>query len=483
MGPKDVALALNSSTRCMYSSARSKFAAALAAQIPRVAAAMRPQQLALAAHALAAAAARHTQALAAIEAAALQQTDHWTPQDAALLVSSFAKLQVYRHALFAAAAKHGEQQTASYGPQDLALLCSGLGAFGGPLLQQQQLLLLQQRAQQLLRRFKGPELALTSSALAKLGCTDTSWLHALADEALYRLAVYRHPSSPLSFSLFDLQQLTTAFIKMHFKDPRLFAVIAQAAKHRLRALAAGDPQGGPPGGPQGGPDGGPPGGPPGSPQGRGPHRGVPNAQTIACLLHAFGRAGVRDKELLSLLERQVLLLQQQFSSAGLGMVAAAAAALGIRNQRVWGALQQQGALRGPQMPLDLVVLLLTAVSRGPPKAVSNSFLRAAAARLRLHILSLPAAALAAAVVAFERVGWRDTAFLARAARLLQQHLQQQQQRPQQQQKQQQQLSTRALCGAFSAFAKLAYRDPRVYVHLGKEIYQRLHQLTQEDAAT
>ncbi|XP_026193020.1 uncharacterized protein LOC34619068 [Cyclospora cayetanensis] len=106
LGPKEVSLALNSSVKCRSTAATVRFVASMAPQIPRVAAAMRPMQLALTANALAVASARHLGALHAIEEAALTQKDKWLPQDVALFINAFTRLEMYSDPLFGAAAEH-----------------------------------------------------------------------------------------------------------------------------------------------------------------------------------------------------------------------------------------------------------------------------------------------------------------------------------------------------------------------------------------
>lgn len=106
LGPKEVSMALNCTVRCTDTATMTRFVSSLASQIPRVAAAMRPMQLSLTANALAAAAARNTPALRAIEKAALQKRDTWGPQDVALLVNAFARLELYSQSLLDAAAQH-----------------------------------------------------------------------------------------------------------------------------------------------------------------------------------------------------------------------------------------------------------------------------------------------------------------------------------------------------------------------------------------
>lgn len=106
LGPKDIAMALNSSVRCTDTGSMSRFVSALAPHIPRVAPAMRPMQLSLAANALAAATTRHIAALKAIEDAALAKKGSWGPQDAALLVNAFARLEMFSQPIFDAAAEH-----------------------------------------------------------------------------------------------------------------------------------------------------------------------------------------------------------------------------------------------------------------------------------------------------------------------------------------------------------------------------------------
>ncbi|KAL8443775.1 hypothetical protein Emag_005815 [Eimeria magna] len=475
LGPKDLSLCLNSSVRCTDTSTMAKFVAALTKQVTRLAPCMTPMQLALTANALAAAAAAtaaaaaaggtHTAAaLRALEEAAVAKRDSWGPQDAALLVNAFAKLQVYSQLVFDAAAEHAEKNIYAYSPQHLSLVSHAYAHFGQP--RPALVAAISARAPQCMQQFKGQELGTLTLALAKLGCTDSSLAFSVMDEVLYRLTAGRHYTR-FHLSLLDLQQLATGLQKMQRPDPRLFALLTQATKEGLRRAAlggggalsvggdscpnaSGDTSRGEEGG---GPRGGPP----------------LRAHTIASLMHALAKAGVKDEALCGLLGDKVLYYERQFSSLGLALVAAAAVSLQLRHYKVWEALQRQGALRAPQMPLDTLVALLAAVSKGPPSAVSEAFLRAAATRLKLHVLSIDPAALAAAVVALQRVGWRDSLFLARASRVLS--------------KRHRELSTRALCGVLAALAKLSVQDAAVYVHLNREAYARLHQLSQEDAAT
>ncbi|OEH77452.1 hypothetical protein cyc_02178 [Cyclospora cayetanensis] len=451
LGPKEVSLALNSSVKCRSTAATVRFVASMAPQIPRVAAAMRPMQLALTANALAVASARHLGALHAIEEAALTQKDKWLPQDVALFINAFTRLEMYSDPLFGAAAEHAVREIALYSPQHLSLLSHGFARFGccHPAL----LSALSDRVPRCLQKFRASELAVLCISLAKLGCSDTALLHAIKDEVFFRATVGRKYHKNFSLSLLDLQQVAFSLNRMGQKDPRIFAVLSDCCKEELRRLSSKCISS---------TDASPPAVMP-------TEKGVPGAQTIACLAHALARAGVRDKELCGLLERQLLSYERQFSSLGLSLVASAAVSLGINNRLVWEAFQRQGNLRASQMPLDSLVSLLGSVARGPPSAVSQAFVRAAIARLRLHILSLDCCSIAAAVVSLERLRWRDSAFLSRASRLVR--------------KRQKELSNRALCGVFAACAKLAVRDPQLYKHLGKEIYARLHQLGQEDAAT
>ncbi|KAL8270696.1 hypothetical protein Esti_005352 [Eimeria stiedai] len=466
LGPKDLSLCLNSSVRCLDTPTMARFVAALAKQVPRLAPSMTPMQLALTANALAAAAAGGTHtaaALRALEGAAVSRRDCWGPQDVALLVNAFTKLEVYSQLVFDAAAEHAEKNINAYSPQHLSLVAHAFAHFGQP--RPALVAALCARAPRCMQQFKGQELATLTLALAKLGCTDSSLSFSVTDEVLYRLTAGRHYLR-FSLSLLDLQQVALGLQKMRQADPRLFAVLTQAAKEGLRrAAVGGSPL------PLGGDSCSSASGDTGRAEERGGPRGGPplRAHTIACLMHALAKAGVRDEALCGLLSEKVLLFEKQFSSLGLALVAAAAVSLQLKHSNVWEALQRQGALRAPQMPLDTLVALLAAVSKGPPSAVSEPFLRAAATRIKLHVLSLDPAALAAAVVALQRVGWRDSLLLARASRVFS--------------KRHRELSTRALCGVLAALAKLAVYDAAVYAHLNREAYARLHQLSQEDAAT
>lgn len=352
----------------------------------------------------------------------------------------------------------------TYTPQHMALLAHAFAHFGVSPVSLR--VSLEQRIPRCIQQFRGGELAILSMALSKLGCTDISVMHALRDEVFFRATVGRAFGRRFSLSLLDLQQIALSLVKMGHSDPRLFAVLADCCKDQLRRVTSGAPR-----------DGGPPpslmlmagNAGPGGPLRGGPTEGATGAQTIACLAHALAKAGVRDSALCGMLERQMLMSERHFSSLGLSLFAAAAVSLEINNAHVWQALQRQGALRASHMPLDNLVSLLGSVSKGPPSAVSEGFIRAATMRLRLHILSLPPCSLAAAMVSLQRMRWRDSLFLSRASRILQ--------------KRQKELPTRALCGSFGALAKLSVRDTGVYVHLGKEIYARIHRLGQEDAAT
>ncbi|KAL8430668.1 hypothetical protein ACSSS7_005789 [Eimeria intestinalis] len=470
LGPKDLTLCLNSIVRCADTPTMARYVAALSKQVPRLAPSMSPMQLALTANALAAAAAAtaaaaaaaaaggtHTAAaLRALEKAAVSKRDIWGPQDAALLVNAFTKLEVYSQLVFDAAAEHAEKNIRSYSPQHMSLVAHAFAHFGQP--RPSLVAAISAQAPRCMQQFKGKELATLILALAKLGCTDSSVAFAVSDEVLYRLTAGRHYPR-FSLSLLDLQQIALGLQNMNQTDPRLFAVLTQAAKEALRRTAGigGAPFGVGDGSFSGEEGGAPGGGPP------------LRAHTIACLMHALAKAGVKDEALCNMLGDKVLLFEKQFSSLGLALVAAAAVSLHLKHAKVWEALQRQGALRAPQMPLDTLIALLAAVSKGPPSGVSEAFLRAATTRLKLHVLSIDPAALAAAVVALQRVGWRDSLLLARACKVFS--------------RRQRELSTRALCGVSAALAKLSVYDAEVYVHLNREAYARLHQLSQEDAAT
>lgn len=102
--PKDLALSLNALTKLRLGLA--KAVTALAPQIPRLSQGMSAMHLSLTANALAVAGSPNVKALRAIEAAALECTDTWVPQDVANLVNAFCRLDVASEALFSAAATH-----------------------------------------------------------------------------------------------------------------------------------------------------------------------------------------------------------------------------------------------------------------------------------------------------------------------------------------------------------------------------------------
>lgn len=348
-------------------------------------------------------------------------------------------------------------QLANYNPQHMALIAHAFAAFGLPA--PSLVSALAARVPACVQQFRGREIAILAMALSKLNCTDSGLLHAITDEVFFRATVGRNYKRRFSFSLLDLQHIAFALVKMGQTDPRIYAVLADCCKEQLRRVCSKASIKGPSTSlmvfaGEGGQDG---------------IRGMPGAQTIACLAHALAKAGVRDRALLGMLERQILLYERQFSSVGLSLVGRAAVSLEMNNRLIWEALQRQGALRAPHMPVDALVSLLSSVSRGPTSPISEAFIRAAIRRMALHITSLPPCLLVAAVVSIQRAGWRDRVFLSRACRLLRGR--------------ERELSSRALCGAFAALAKLSVRDAGVYRHLGKEVYARLQELSQEDAAS
>ncbi|PFH37170.1 RAP domain-containing protein [Besnoitia besnoiti] len=458
----------------------------IAQRLPRLAPDMQPKDLALTANALARADVRFLPGFTALASRAKATLDAFGPQDFSNFLNAFGKLEILDVELFNQAAPKISASIRFYNPQHLSNVAH---AYSKVSVQNPELF---DRVAEMTRRsiqnFSNKELANLALAFAKQDVRHKGLLVSLADEVLFRGTAGLAFGSKFHFDLISLQQLSAAFARLGLHDPRLFFVLTRLAKDGVRkallyrqfpgdasenadATASASASA--------------------SASGsavvvkKAPHMSAKwrreyealrasfalNGQVFASLLLALGKAASSqnavtcDQSLNAVFASAILRLERNFSAFALSQIARGCYLVGIRDGRVRQLLVREALPRLAQFPPSALVYLLSSFAN--LQLYCAGLFRQALQVCRLHLASYNAREVASLVIALEKLGYRQKAFLLKAAKVLH--------------KKRYDLSPSFLCGAVNAFAKLALDDALLYADLFKDIFEKQHLLSPSEA--
>ncbi|CAJ1327574.1 unnamed protein product [Effrenium voratum] len=470
---REAAVGLNAFARLRFDSSSIHlqvsrlFVAAAAELVPRVAGGDgAPRELALIANAFAKARAMaHVQPLMkAVSARAVEQIESCNAQDFSCLLNAFTQLTVRDPPFFDTAPTVMLGILGTFSPQHLSLTAH---AYAKQQVRHEALFdKVADLSLRLLDRFTPLNLANLAYGYGRLQVQHQELVKALADEVIYRGTIgkslqdtagsgglYRFPLSPL-------ERLTQAFARLSVKDQRLYFVLfdmtrqrvreavrkvkdttvdgveAKVDKSRVASLIS-----------------------------RGEDLDMPTGHGLSILLSAFAKSQANFHTLVRWVPRQVTSLDGQYSTIQLARMFNACTRLGISHSPMYSDLLQFAKPRVPQMSPRALTMLLRSMARA--KVSSRVVIRNALKVISAKASDLDVVDVCASLVACSEMNYRDERFLRLLASVARTRMNE--------------MSGSQLATAFACYAQMRIQHAAWFDAVLFEIFQRQHELGEKDA--
>ncbi|CAE7241350.1 AL1 [Symbiodinium pilosum] len=402
--------------------------------------------------------------LKAISARTMPQIDSYNEQDISNTLNAFAQLRARDPVLFDGAAIALLNNISSFAPQGLSLVAHAYAK-----LQFKHDALLDKIAAtsiRLMDRFKPVHLGNLGYAFGRLQIQNKQLTLCLADEVIYRGTIgksLQHTSDLYRFPLSPLERLAQAFARLSVQDQRLYFVLFDMTRQRVREFVGReemkDKTGELPGAPTTADE-------PGfvvAPDGHVPSL---SGHGLCILLSAFARSQSNFHSLVRWVPRQVTALQGQCSTFQLCNIFNSCSRLGIVNSPMYTELLSFAKSRVPQMSPRALAMLLRGMARA--KVSDRNVIRSAVKVISAKLVELDVVDACALFVGCAEMNYRDARFIRLLASVVRARLSE--------------ISGSQLTTAFACYAHLRIQHYSWFDAILFELFQRQHELSEKDAS-
>ncbi|CAK9061505.1 unnamed protein product [Durusdinium trenchii] len=480
MSARHLAVLLNAFARMDFSSSgihsnvSQMFSATANHLVPRIAlnanAEFVPRELALISNAFA-----KTRAVActgvgplfkAVASTAMSQIQHCNQQDLSNLFNAFAQLSIRDPPLFDAGALVVISKIADFDPQHL---CTTAHAFGKQqVVHQDMFKKIADASLRLLDRFTPLQLGNLAYGFGRLQVRHKQLVGSLSDEVIYRGTIgktLQNASEVYRFELRTLQNLTQAFSRLMVADHRLYFVLFDMTRQRVREFArrVKDTE---------------------AEQdvnasvhtvvdksrvsaaaNRGEDIEILTGRGLSMMLSAFAKSQADFHSLLRWVPHQVTSLQGQYSTTQLANIFNSCSKLGIKHAAMYSELLSNAKPRIPQMSPKSLTMLLRSMSRA--KLSSRTVTRHALKVISAKVGDLNTIDLCTALVGCSELNYRDERFLRLLASVVRTRMNE--------------MTGSQLACACAAYAHMRIQHPAWFDAILFELFQRQSELSEKDA--
>ena len=284
----------------------------------------------------------------------------------------------------------------------------------------------------------------------------------LVDEVIFRGTIGKALPRLNSFSLRDLEALTEAFSRLFLKDQKLYFVLFDLTRQRVREFTRRnrDPE----------------------QDGSSVHGVIDRSRLalmaskgleietmtgkhLAAMLAAFAKSQANFQSLIRWVPQQVMALEGQYSTQQLAVIFNACSRLGIRNSGMYAELLSSAKVRIPQMSAPSLVKLMWSMSKA--KISNRTVLRNGVKLISVHVNDLNLVELCASLVACSEMNYRDERFVRLLATVIQGRMGE--------------MAGSQLATAFACVAQMRIEHPKWFDLVLFELFQRQQELCEKDA--
>ena len=395
----------------------------------------------------------------ALSSVVLSRLEECNVQDLVQLLNASAMLSTKDFVLFEAAATEVMKKIMDFEPLHLALTAH---AYGKQQQRHEALFeVISERSLRYLDQFGPQELSNLAYGLSRLQVRH-KLIGRMVDEVIFRGTIGKALPRVNSFSLRDLEALTEAFSRLFLQDQKLYFVLFDLTRQRVREFTRRhrdrDQDGS-------------------SVHGyidrsrlalmasKGEEIETMSGSGLAAMLAAFAKSQSNFHSLIRWVPHQVAALQGQYSTHQLAVIFNACSRLGIRNSGMYAELLSCAKPRIPQMSAQDLVKLMWSMSKA--KLSSRVVLRKAVKIISVHIVDLNLVELCASLVACSEMNYRDERFLRLLATVVQRRMGE--------------MASSQLATAFACLAQMRIHDPSWFDAVLFELFQRQSDLREKDA--
>eukprot|EP00929_Paragymnodinium_shiwhaense_P074577 TRINITY_DN38175_c0_g1_i2.p1 TRINITY_DN38175_c0_g1~~TRINITY_DN38175_c0_g1_i2.p1 ORF type:complete len:1144 (+),score=285.75 TRINITY_DN38175_c0_g1_i2:118-3549(+) len=403
--------------------------------------------------------------LQAVAVKLVPQMADCTPQALSLVVNAYAKLSVPDADVFEAVAVEAAKGVVGYVPQDLANLSH---AYAKVMVKHEAAFeKIADMSMRLMDKFKPMELGNLAWAVSRLQVKHEGLLTVLRDEVIYRGTVGKSlqevRTNLYRFDLRSIQQCTQALSRLGVTDQRVFFVLFDMARQRVRDFAKAAEQD------QDSND---------APKKRsaelvragklaafGQKAETLDGQGLAILLSAFARSKSDFATIGRWIPKQVLALQGQYNTQQMAMIFNACTKLGVAHYPLYQEMVKQAKPRVSQMSPKSIAVLVRAMAK--VKVYQRTLMRAAVKVVSVRLQDLDVSDVGALMVGCAEMGYRDERFLRMLALLVKQRLSE--------------FNPAELSIVFASYCQMRVEHAEWFDAILLEIFKRQHELQQKDA--
>ncbi|CAE8595742.1 unnamed protein product, partial [Polarella glacialis] len=398
----------------------------------------------------------------AVSARSVAQIGLCNSQDVSNLLNAFAQLSVMDPPIFDACAHVIVQQVASFTPQGLSNVAH---AYAKQQLRHQAVFdRLGHMAIRVMDKFKPLELGNLAYAYGRVQLRNEALVSSLQDEVIYRGTVGKSLQSVgelYRFGLRTLEQLTQGFARLGVKDQRLYFVLFDLTRQRVREFTRRHQKEGEEGTTQPAID--------AYRVARLASKGVePDTLTghgLAVMLSAFARSQADFHTLVRWAPHQIRALDGQFTTFQMARIFTACSRLGVNHPPMYKELLVHAKARVPQMSPMALSMLIRGMARA--KLYNRTLIRQAVKVISPRLTDLSVVDAAALLVSCAAFNYRDERFLRLLATVIIARMDE--------------MNVSQLATAFATFAQMRIRHPKWFDTVLFELFRRQHELGEKDA--
>lgn len=395
-----------------------------------------------------------------ISAKVMTSIDIYKPQSLSLILNAHAKLEVFNPTFFESAAPVISRNIIDYDHQSLSLVAH---AFAKQQLAHASLFQhIAEKSLRVMDQFTPLGLGNLAYAFGKLQVRNDGLTAALQDEVIYRGTVgkkLKEVSGLYLFKMLDLEKITQAFARLNVNDQRLFFVLFDMTRQRVRELvkkAGESPTVG-----QAAPD--------FSKAAQlaiwEKEQEVLDGHGLAVLLSSFAASRANFRTLMLWVPRQVRALDGKYTTWELAMIFNACTRLGIHHRILYKEMLSHASLRAPQMAPKAVGMLMRGMARS--KMYNRHLMRQATKLVTLRLGDLDVVDVSAMLVSCAEMGYRDERFLRLLAAFVKSR--------------NEEMTTSQLATAFASYSQTRIRHPQWFDTVLHELFRRQHELSEKSA--
>ena len=399
----------------------------------------------------------------AVASTTINQIQSCNPQDLSLFFNAFAQLSIRDPPLFDAGAPVVITKIGEFEPQSLSMTAHAFA--------KQQVMhkaMFEKIADASLRsidRFLPIDLGNLAYGFGRLQLRHKELVASLSDEVIYRGTIGKNLQSASAlyrFSLESLQNLTQAFARLMTNDQRLYFVLFDITRQRVREFARRLKD---------------------TEQDvkdasvhalvdksrisatRGEGIDMLSGRGLSIILSAFAKSQANFHSLIRWVPHQVTSLQGQYTTTQLASIFNSCSKLGVKNPAMYSELMSFAKPRIPQMSPNSLSSLLRSMSRA--KLSSRTVIRNAVKVISAKVADLSVVDLCASLVGCSEMNYRDERFLRLLASAMRTRMNE--------------MTGSQLATAFACYSQMRIHHPAWFDAVLFELFQRQSDLAEKDA--